>query len=404
MLHMLEIENFFSILAPQTLDLRVAANVPDQPGRFAPLWTGSKERAPKVIAIFGPNASGKSTVLRALSFIAWFVRDSFSLQPDAPLPFERFNNLIGQSRPTRLSISLAGLVDPEDEGDEPAQCRYSYEIELGAPHGLTATVQREALYYWPPPSQRKVRLFERDAEGQVTAGSAFALGGFRQALDKILRPNASVISTLAQLKHPFATSIWQAAQSVFSNILVERTEALEDQVIRLYAGNPHLVEALNREIERIDLGIRAMRVEQGANGPIALFTHEGHDGPMPLVLESQGTRMFLRLYPVLLRALETGGIAVMDELDTAIHPLVLPEILRWFHDPERNPHQAQLWMTCHNASLLEELVKEEVIFTEKGPDGRSEAFALSDIQAVRRDDNYYRKYLSGSYGAVPNIG
>ena len=404
MLHLLKIENFYSILEPQCVDLRVAANVPDTPGRFAPLWEGSKERAPKVVAIFGPNASGKSTVLRALSFIAWFVRDSFSLQPDAPLPFERFNNCVGRSQLARLSLSLAGLVDPTDASEGAPQCRYSYELELGGPSGQPATVQREALYYWPPPAQRKVRLFERDGEGQVTAGSAFALSGFRQALDKILRPNASVISTLAQLKHPFATSIWEAAQTVFSNILIERSDALEEQVVRVYAANPHLVEALNHEIERIDLGIRAMRVEQGVNGPIALFTHEGHDGPMPLVLESQGTRLFLSLYPVLLRALETGGIAIVDELDTAIHPLILPEILRWFHDPKRNPHHAQLWMTCHNASLLEELVKEEVLFTEKGPDGRSEIFALGDIQAVRRDDNYYRKYLGGSFGAVPNIG
>lgn len=404
MLHLLKIENFYSILEPQVVDLRVAANVPDTPGRFASLWEGSKERAPKVVAIFGPNASGKSTVLRALSFIAWFVRDSFILQPDAALPFERFNNRAGQSQPARLSLSLAGLADPTDVIEGAPECRYSYELELGGPPGQPATVQREALYYWPPPAQRKVRLFERDGDGQVTAGSAFALSGFRQALEKILRPNASVVSTLAQLKHPFATSIWEAAQTVFSNILIERSDALEEQVVRLYAGNPLLVEALNHEIERIDLGIRAMRVEQGVNGPIALFTHQGHDGPMPLVLESQGTRLFLRLYPVLLRALETGGIAIVDELDTAIHPLILPEILRWFHDPKRNPHNAQLWMTCHNASLLEELVKEEVIFTEKAPDGRSEIFALRDIQAVRRDDNYYRKYLGGSYGAVPNIG
>lgn len=404
MLHELKIENFYSILDRQEVDLRVAGNAPELPLRFAPLWKGAKERAPKVVAIFGPNASGKSTVLRALSFLAWFVRDSFALPPDAALPFERFNNALGQNGPTRLAISLAGVVDPGDTSLDAPQCRYSYELELDGRAGARANVTREALYYWPPPAQRKVRLFERDRDGQVVAGAAFGLSGFRQALDKILRPNASVISTLAQLKHPFATSIWEAAQAVFSNILIERTDALEEQTVRLYAGNPLLVEALNREIERIDLGIRAMRVEQGINGPVALFTHEGHDGPMPLMLESHGTRMFLRLYPVLLRALETGGIAVLDELDTAIHPLVLPEILRWFHDPERNPHDAQLWMTCHNAALLEELVKEEILFTEKGHGGRSQVFALSEIQAVRREDNFYRKYVAGTYGAVPSIG
>jgi hypothetical protein len=61
-------------------------------------------------------------------------------------------------------------------------------------------------------------------------------------------------------------------------------------------------------------------------------------------------------------------------------------------------------MTCHNASLLEELVKEEVLFCTKSTNGRTEVYALQDIQAVRRDENFYRKYLGGSYGALPNIG
>lgn len=400
MLHKLEIENFYSIRDAQVIDLRAAANVPDVPGRFAPLWEGSRERAPKVVAIFGPNASGKSTVLRALSFVAWFVRESFGIAPGSRLPYEKFNSMEGREAVTRLAVSLAGLVDPANQSESPPQCRYQYEVEIGANHEVIA----EAMHYWPPATGRKVKLFGRDAEGKVVASSAFGLSGFRQALEKVLRPNASVISTLAQLKHPFATSVWEAANLVFSNILIERSDGVEDQMVRFYADNPALVQALNREIERIDLGIRTMKVEMGPSGPIALFEHEGHDGLVPLVLESHGTRTFLKLYPFLLRALETGGIAVMDELDTAIHPLVLPEILRWFYDPTRNPHDAQLWMTCHNASLLEELIKEEVLFCAKTHDGRSEVYPLSDIQAVRREDNYYRKYLGGNYGAVPHIG
>lgn len=402
MLFELEIENFYSIRDRQTIDLRVASNVPDAPGRFAPVWAGAKDRAPKVIAIFGPNAAGKSTVLRALSFIAWFVRGSFQLPPNSRLPYERFNSNEGLQAPTRLAISLAGLSDPDDP-DSPA-CRYSYSLEIGGAHGVPQHVLSEALHYWPAPTNRKVRLFERDEAGNISASASFKLSGFRQALDKVLRPNASVISTLAQLKHPFATSVWEAAGTVLSNILIERSDGVDDEMIRYYAENPAVVAALNREIERIDLGIRGMRIEPGPNGPIALFQHEGHDGLVPLILESHGTRTFLKLYPHLLGALLTGGIAILDELDTAIHPLILPEIVRWFHDPHRNPHNAQLWMTCHNASLLEELVKEEVLFCNKSFDGRTEVYALQDIQAVRRDDNYYRKYLGGSYGALPNIG
>ena len=95
---------------------------------------------------------------------------------------------------------------------------------------------------------------------------------------------------------------------------------------------------------------------------------------------------------------------MLDELDAAIHPMILPEIVRWFHDPVRNPHNAQLWTTCHNVSLLEDLTKEEVFFCEKDPAGRTRVYGLRDIQDVRRTDNLYRKYLGGVFGAVPHIG
>ena len=59
-----------------------------------------------------------------------------------------------------------------------------------------------------------------------------------------------------------------------------------------------------------------------------------------------------------------GGIAVVDELDSTIHPLLLP-ILRWVDDKKTNPHDAQLWISGQSASLLEELSKEEIFFTRR---------------------------------------
>lgn len=196
----------------------------------------------------------------------------------------------------------------------------------------------------------------------------------------------------------------QAAETIISNVFIEKLETNDDNSVRYYVAHPNHLQALNREIERIDLGVRAMQIQAGANGPIALFQHQGLATPLPVQLESHGTRTFIRIFPLLNGALTTGGIAVIDELDLAIHPLVLPEIVRWFHDPERNPHNAQLWMTCQNVSLLEESVKEEVFFCEKDSQGRTTVYGLQDIQAVRRGDNYYRKYLGGVYGAVPHLG
>ena len=108
MLYLLEIENFYSFRDKHIVDLRIGDAVADEPGRFDELFPGSDERAPRVVAFFGPNASGKSTVLKAVAFIAWFVRDSFQLAPDAGLPCERFNDEEAQRAPLRLAIEFSG--------------------------------------------------------------------------------------------------------------------------------------------------------------------------------------------------------------------------------------------------------------------------------------------------------
>jgi uncharacterized protein len=355
--------------------------------------------------LFGANASGKSNVLKALSFLSWFVRESFRTAPESWMPYQRFNHNTARDVPTHLGIHFAGPADLLRASDpDVIQCRYAYEVSLGGPGKEAPRVLSEVLKYWPPHAGRQMRLFERDEQGSVLAGKEFGLNGYRQALEKVLRPNASVISTLAQLKHPLTTVLWHTAGLIQSNILIEKQEVNDDVTARYYAANPGQLALLNEDIQRIDLGVRSMGVQQGPNGPVAFFEHQGLTTPLPVHLESHGTRLFVRLFPLLNRALESGGVAVVDELDLAIHPLILPEILRWFHDTQRNPHDAQLWMTCNNASLLESLVKEEVFFCEKDDQGRTTVYSLRDIQAVRRSDNYYRKYLGGVYGAVPHLG
>jgi hypothetical protein len=404
MISRLEVANFYCLREPQIIDLRVAANVPDEPGRFAPVWRDAKERAVKVIALFGANASGKSTVLRALAFLSWFVQHSFHLPPDSPQPCERFNDEEARDQPTRLAVRFAGPADLTRVTDPATpQCCYSYEVAFGGKDKLQH-VLHEALRYWPSAAGRQVRLFERRQGGAIVAGKPFGLAGYRPAIEKVLRPNASLISTLAQLDHPLSLLARQVASTIISNVFIEKVEIRDDNVARFYAAQPDELQALNREIERIDLGIREVQIQDSANGPMAIFQHHGLATPLPVQLESHGTRAFIRIFPLLNRALMTGGIAVIDEFDLSIHPLVLPEIIRWFYDTERNPHNAQLWMTCQNASLLEELVKEEVFFCEKDHEGRATVYGLQDIQAVRRGDNYYRKYLGGVYGAVPRLG
>ena len=403
MIYKLEIENFCSIRDRQSLDLRVPTNAPEGSNRLASCWSGSAERAPKVVAVFGANGSGKSNVLRALSFAAWFVAQSFYQAPSGRIPLEPFNDEASFKKPTRLKFWLSWLenLGATNQSDA-AECPYCYEFAIG--NGDNRNVIGEGIFYWPASTGRKTRVIERFEDGSVKAAKVFGLAGYRGALEKILRPNVSVISTLAQLNHPIAVAMAKRAQEIQSNIFIERIEVADDVVLRSYIAHPEMVERFNREIGRIDVGVRALEIHNSGDGPQVGFQHEGLALSMPHIYESHGTRQFLKLFPLISDALATGGIVIIDELDAAIHAMILPEIVGWFHDPVRNPYNAQLWTTCHNVSLLEDLSKNEIVFCEKDTRGRTEIYGLNDVKGVRRNDNYYRKYLGGVYGAVPRIG
>ena len=104
MIYKIEIENFYSVRDFQEIDLRISSGVRENPERFGSVFPGSIDRVPKVVAIFGPNGSGKSTVLKAPSFVSWFIKDSFSHA--GKLPCERFNDESSANRPIKLAVEL----------------------------------------------------------------------------------------------------------------------------------------------------------------------------------------------------------------------------------------------------------------------------------------------------------
>lgn len=406
MLFKIEIDNFFSIGERQEIDLRVRKSVDDSLGRLSPIYTGSEERAANVVALFGANAAGKSNVLRAIAFGAWFVSNSFQSRPNENLPYEKFGSNDKISKPTRLSFSFSGPVDYLDTSRKGLQCPYTYELILSPRVNEPDYdyVVLEKLSYQPKGRGKPSTIIERCENGSIKFAKGFMTTSSEKALKEVLRRKASVLSTLAQLNHDFARAFVTAISAVISNIFVDRIEGDDHAMTRWYTENPTALERLQTIAKRIDLGIEEIGIDTATTEPRLLFQHSGLDQIISLDRESHGTRQFIKLFPFVFMALERGGIAIIDEMDTAIHPLILPEILRWFTDKKYNPHGAQLWTTCHSVSLLAELTKEEVLFCEKDSKSQTSVYKLADIDGVRRNENFFGKYLGGEYGAVPVFG
>jgi hypothetical protein len=397
MIHRISIENFFSVASQQEVNFRVPANAPDLPC-FRPSRSALNQRLPLLIGLYGPNASGKSTVLRAITTTAWFVQHSFNIAPDKAIPlFNPYAHADWWNRPTKITIEF----DSQLAENAPASI-FRYELHVShEAQKFGKHVSYESFSYAPKGKFR--RIFERH-EQKFSFGSEFGITNSDSRIQSI-RPNASVISTLAQLNHKISGDLIRWLVGLQTNIHgLDKMQGTMSGALNYYAQRPDYLTKLNGELSRLDLGLEEMKILPGNPGPIAMFKHFGLGCDIVLAQESRGTHRFIEIFPLLQYVLDTGGIAVIDELDTDIHPLIVPEIFRWFYDKERNPQGAQLFFTAHNPAILDELEKEQVFFTEKPSGNATRIYGASEIKGLRREPSLMKKYLSGELGAIPLIG
>jgi hypothetical protein len=363
-------------------------------------WTAQAatgERLSTVMAVIGPNASGKTGLLKPVAFVHWFISHSFSAEPTAPLP---------------LAVHPAAADQPFE-----FEAEFDFDGKLWR-YTLTATPQRvlhEALYM---KRQRMGYVFVRewDTQKQVYAIKQQDFGFAASEAAKV-RPNASLIATAAQYGVPLALRM--ATPSVWSNLhQYGRIPQDVNQLLlaaQYFAGNQAHHAAMTRLLTHWDLGLsdvqlRELEVVTNDNQRQTLWQpfgfHQLQDGSsfrLDFTQESSGTQGAFVLLSRLLPALENGGLAVIDEFENDLHPHMLEPILDLFADPSTNPHKAQLLFTCHAIEVLNILHKSQVMLVEKSRFNQSSAWKLDSVEGIRNDHNHYAKYMAGAYGAVPEL-
>ena len=129
------------------------------------------------------------------------------------------------------------------------------------------------------------------------------------------------------------------------------------------------------------------------------------------IYESYGTLRFVNIFPLIIRALDTGSTLVIDEFDASIHPIALMNIINIFHNDEVNTRHAQLIFNTNNPIFLNSNMfrRDEIKFVERDDTTHeSSIYALSDFgtsgkNAVRKGDDYMKNYFVDQYGAINNI-
>jgi len=127
--------------------------------------------------------------------------------------------------------------------------------------------------------------------------------------------------------------------------------------------------------------------------------------------ESAGTNKVFNISGPIFDVLQKGGVLVIDELDSSLHPLMTLAITRLFNSEKENSKNAQLIFTTHDTNLFSygKYRRDQIYFVEKDRYGASDLYSLveyreEDGTKIRKDRSFEKDYIQGRYGAVPYIG
>ena len=120
--------------------------------------------------------------------------------------------------------------------------------------------------------------------------------------------------------------------------------------------------------------------------------------------ESRGTQKLLSLLIPALKVLTIGGLVVVDELDSSLHPNLARALLLLFETAKSNPANAQLVFSSHDVALLGSgsLGHDEIWITVKNREGVSTFTPLTDFRIRSRID-VEMAYRNGRFGGTPNL-
>ena len=367
--------------------------------------------------IYGPNASGKSNLLKAMFFMKQFVLGSAQGQEGdvinvAPFLFDQKS----QNQPCEFEVLFIADGVRYQYGFAADQTRVFHEWLLAYPQGRP---QRWFERVWNEEKQKDDYSFSTKFTGK------------KKIWQEATRSNALFLSSAIQLNNEQLKPVFYW----FKHLIVIRQQDILDPSFSMIRcqdelGRQHILKILNQA----DLSIDAIRCEQRqlsehdlpADMPGALkqkilqdmegkkhirinFGHQvsGSDKMvwLPLEEESDGTRKFFAYAGPLLDGLRQGRVFLIDELDNSLHPYMVRFLLGLFHNSTTNTNNAQLIFTTHDTSILDQKImrRDQIWFMEKNEQNASVLYPLSDFKP-RKHEALAKGYLQGRYGALPYIG
>jgi AAA15 family ATPase/GTPase len=380
--------------------------------------------------VYGYNASGKSNLLSALSFLSYF----WSYQPKS---LDAKTGVI----PFKLDKPSSKVPSSFDMVFYVKNTKYWYQLELDE-----SQVFLEKLSYYK--TSQPIMLFERtlkDSQSVIqinpnaekisaTAKEMISVNCLKNISFFVARNKVNVslpiidaakdwmrnqlmpvvfptmdLTSFAQKQTSgnneltrYIVDFLHAADFNITNISSEViTQQLTDEAVRfLTENNDDTDEASILETERIKRERTLKQIQTSFE-----HTVENSNGTeayqMDKQYESRGTLRTFGIEAALFDAQNNQSILPIDEIETSLHPKLLEKIL---FEYLKTPSRSQIIVTTHNdglLDLLDDLIrKDSVWFTEKKKSGVTDLYKLTDFRGLNRLSSIREAYRNKRFGAT----
>ena len=380
--------------------------------------------------VYGYNASGKSNLLSALSFLSYF----WSYQPKS---LDAKTGVI----PFKLDKPSSKVPSSFDIVFYVKNTKYWYQLELDE-----SQVFLEKLSYYK--TSQPIMLFERtlkDSQSVIqinpnaekisaTAKEMISVNCLKNISFFVARNKVNVslpiidaakdwmrnqlmpvvfptmdLTSFAQKQTSgnneltrYIVDFLHAADFNITKISSEViTQQLSDEAVRfLTENNDDTDEASILETERIKRERTLKQIQTSFE-----HTVENSNGTeayqMDKQYESRGTLRTFGIEAALFDAQNNQSILPIDEIETSLHPKLLEKIL---YEYLKTPSRSQIIVTTHNdglLDLLDDLIrKDSVWFTEKKKSGVTDLYKLTDFRGLNRLSSIREAYRNKRFGAT----
>ena len=424
MIQEFQVQNFFSIRERQSISF-VPTHDENMRGQYVHEVADGVNLL-KIGIVYGSNASGKTTLLNALSFFRGLMLEKPEAKYDGMgyFPFLLDKHSENEHSHMQMTFWVKGekyVMNLEFDSNR------IYEESLL----VYASARPASLYkrlYQPESDHTEVvfgnkagidkaaqRAIEGNTTNNCTVMAAFGQSNahtsklndvyefFYSGMQGILSPRISLSFDVKNELHNdkdgkkkrFLLQLLKASDfNIVDMTLDEREESITPELEKAINSAPISEEAKTEMLKRGTIKHDEI-----------MFSHTGEDGNYELheQLESAGTHRFLGMSMVLYYALHENCFIPIDEIETSIHYELLSYFIKLFL--ANSEGSSQLLMTTHDINLLnEDFIRRDVVwFTDKSKVGATQVKRLSSL-GLHKTMNPYNAYKQGKLVDLPFLG